>query len=128
MRLNKIIKRKRNNDSRQTCYHDLKPQDPFVLITVALNKIQNYLRPFRLLSDGHLSSSGKLLYVKRPQLIPVQNNDCENCSQLDHNQKYIHKILRNIQVNKLIHQDHMAGTADRKPLCNSFHNTKENYL
>ncbi len=42
--------------------------------------------------------------------------------------KTFHKCLGYIQLDKLIYQDHVAGTADRKPLGNSLHDTEKDNL
>ena len=44
--------------------------------------------------------------------------------------KIIHhlKNLQLLQMDDLIHQNHMPGTADRKPFRETFHDSQYNYL
>ena len=52
----------------------------------------------------------------------------EDRAKLNHYEKQILKILCHIQFQELIHQDHMSGTADREPFCDSLYDPKENDL
>ena len=125
---NNVIKRKSDDDRRQTCYQDLKPEDPLVLITVFFYKSKDSSGYCRLFTQCHLCFLRDFSYVKRPQLVPVQYNNCQDRAKLDHHQEKFHKCLGYIQLDELIHKDHMSGTADRKPLGDSLHNTEKDNL
>ena len=125
---NNVIKRKSDDDRRQTCYQDLKPEDPLILITVFFYKSKDSSGYCRLFTQCHLCFLRDFSYVKRPQLVPVQYNNCQNRAKLDHHQEKFHKCLGYIQLDKLIHKDHMSGTTDRKPLGDSLHNTEKDNL
>ena len=125
---NHIIKWQSYENCRNTGHYNLKPQYPFILVTKFLHKGKNSSGYCRLAIQNCLFFCGDRPYIKRPQFIPVKNYYCQNCSQLDHYKKQILKFLCYIQLQKLIHKDHMSCTADGKPLCDSLHNTKENNL
>ena len=125
---NNVIKRKSDDDRRQTCYQDLKPEDPLILITVFFYKSKDSSGYCRLFTQCHLCFLRDFSYVKRPQLVPVQYNNCQDRAKLDHHQEKFHKCLGYIQLDKLIHKDHMSGTTDRKPLGDSLHNTEKDNL
>ena len=67
-----------------------------------------------------------ILLSKWPDLIPEQNHNGKDRSKLDHHFKHTVKFFRYIQGYNFIQQNHMSGTADRKPLRNPLYNTKQN--
>ena len=57
-----------------------------------------------------------------------QHQHGQNGAQLDHIAVHIHKLGGDIQFDKFIHQDEMAGGADGQPLGDAFHHAKEEGL
>ena len=64
--------------------------------------------------------------IRRNQSLPIDHHNGHNRAKLDDNQEHFHKFRRNIHFDKLIYQNHMSGTADGKPLCNSLNNPEDN--
>ena len=67
---------------------------------------------------------GKVLIATIPAgIIGVLFDDhSQNRSQLDDDQEHIHKLLADVELDKLIHQDHMPGAGDRQPFRDPLYN------
>ena len=80
------------------------------------------------LPNVFLGHNALVFYTKRPKLVPVQHHYGQNGTQLDHHQEHLLELRCYIQVQKFVHQDHVAGGADRQPLGNALYNTQHNGL
>ena len=102
--LKHIIKQNPHNRRRNTCHDDLEPEHDLI----------------------HLNH--RLIFVsklKRKDLIPEQNDNRQYRPELYHDQKHLQKFRGTIQFDKFIQNNHMPRTADRKPLCDSLNDAKQ---
>ena len=105
--LKHIIKQQSYDCCRNTCHHDFHPQHDLI----------------------HLNDRFRLvLELKRKNLIPEQDHDCHDRTKLYDDQKHLQKLRCTVKLYKLIQNNHVSGTADRKPLRDSLDNTKQDYL
>ena len=58
----------------------------------------------------------------------INHHYCHDRSKLDHYIEHIFECIILLELNQFFHQDQMPGTADREPLRDSLHNTKNNYF
>ena len=104
MSLNIIVKKNRYNGSGNAGHYHLHPHGKDVF------------------SDDWLRLISKL---KGKHFLPEQQHHRQDRPQLDHHKKHIFKRAAGVQRQELVHQQHMAGAADRQPFGNSLHNAKK---
>ena len=61
---------------------------------------------------------------KWPELTKEGSDDREDRAQLDHDLEDLVILIRLIQPDQFIHEDHMSGTGDRKPLGKALHESE----
>ena len=62
------------------------------------------------------------------ELFKVQGHNCEDCPELNYHQEHIHEILADVELDKFVHQNHMAGTGYRQPFRQAFYDTENHYF
>ena len=60
-----------------------------------------------------------------PELIPEQHHHSQNGTQLDDHAEHGHKLLAGVELDHLLHQDHVTGGRDGQPLGNALHNAHQ---
>ena len=54
--------------------------------------------------------------AKRVELVEEQHAHRKDGAQLDHHEEHVHEFLADVQLNELVHQDHVARARDGQPL------------
>lgn len=62
----------------------------------------------------------------RPQPLPVQQHDRQNCAELNDDHVHRNKALRFVQIHKGLKEIQVARTGNRQPFGNPFHNAENN--
>ena len=113
--LTPVVQQKPDHCRRHRCHDDLAPH------------LENVL--FQACPEAGLCHGVRvILLAERPQLFPVDDDNRQNSSQLNHNVKHFLEIICCVQFQKFVQQNQMSSTADRKPFCNAFHNTENQGL
>ena len=63
-----------------------------------------------------------------PQLIPEQHHHGQNGTQLDDHPEHGHEFFTGIELDDLLHKDHVTGGGDGQPLGNALHDTHQDRL
>lgn len=74
--------------------------------------------------DGRAAVAA-LIALHRPDLVPEQNHDRENCAELNDDLEHLVERIRNIELHELVEQYHVARAADRQPLRDALHDTEQ---
>ena len=69
-----------------------------------------------------------VLLAERPELREVQHDDCQNCAELDDDLEHLLEFVRDVQLEELIHEDHVSGAAHREPFCDTLYNAEDDSL
>ena len=80
------------------------------------------------IENGFFNDDFVLLVAERPKLVPKLCYDCNDCAELNYNEKHILEFGRNIQLYELVNEYHMTCTADGQPFGNSLDDTENDYL
>ena len=69
------------------------------------------------------------LHIKRPDLVPEQNDYRQDSSQLNDNIKHIEEAFTGLlKRNQTLHQDQMSCAADGQPFCDTLYDTENDRL
>lgn len=60
-----------------------------------------------------------------PELVPEQNHHRKDGTQLDDHAEHGHELFTCIELDELLHKDHMTGGRDGQPLGDALHNAHQ---
>src|SRR5699024_7041070 len=103
--LNKIVEQDTDHSGRDRSDQDFDPEPPC-----------HHLLLFRLSRR------------ERIQLMEIDHDYRQDRAQLDHHVEHIKELLALVQLQEFFHQDQMSRTADRKPFCDAFHDSKYDHF
>ena len=66
--------------------------------------------------------------LEGPHLLPKEDHHSQDGTQLDDHQKHILKLLGDVHLDELIHQQHVPRTADGEPFRNPFYNSQKDHF
>ena len=102
-----VIKQERHGRARDARHHNLEPKGKRVLF------------PKRFFA---------VLKLEREHFVPEQDDHRKDCAELNHNKEHFLERIVCVELQELIHKQHVPGAADRQPLGNPFHNPEENHF
>ena len=77
------------------------------------------------LPDGRFGADAAMAQAEGPELIPEQHHHSQNGTQLDDHAEHGHEFLAGVELDHLLHQDHVAGGRDGQPLGDALHNAHQ---
>ena len=77
------------------------------------------------LPDGRLGADAAMAQAEGPELIPEQHHHGQNGTQLDDHPEHGHEFFTGIELDDLLHKDHVTGGGDGQPLGNALHDTHQ---
>ena len=113
--LKQFVEQNSDNSRRNAGHQNMKPQDKDIFFYPGS-------RTF-LTQWCHI-----ILLAKRPDLAPEENDNRKNRAKLDYDFKHAVKFITDIKRQYLIQKDHVSGTADWQPLCNTLNDTEKHRL
>ena len=100
--LHEVVQRNADNRRRQAAHDDLAPQTPGVAALLA-----------------------RLAKPKRQQVTDEQHAHGQDRAKLNHHEEHVPELFGHVELDELVHQDHVAGRRDGQPFRNALHNAKE---
>ena len=102
-----VIKQERHGRARDARHNNLEPKGKRVLF------------PKRFFA---------VLKLEREHFVPEQDDHRKDCAELNHNKEHFLERIVCVELQELIHKQHVPGAADRQPFGNPFHNPEENHF
>ena len=102
-----VIERQSDNDRGNAGHQDLEPHGELPSVQIPVYPLLLPVCP-----------------LKRPELSEIQKNDSEDRAELDDNEEHVPVVLRDIELQELLDQDHVAGRTDREPLRDAFNDAQ----